>query len=173
MLHFVHMRQQFLISKSHSRLAQARTVLVTGVPNELANERDLRTFASFVPGGVDRIWLYRDTGPLNDLFEHRVDACSKLEAAAAEVLKKATLVWRAKNKQYKKSQLRKLKDAECSKEDSGLSIPEANQGLLDELVPLDMRPKHRIGFLGIFGHKVDTIQWCKVWSPRYRILRGF
>lgn len=61
MEHFIHMRHQFLISKSHSRLPQARTVLITSVPEELANDHDLRTFASFVPGGVDRVWIYRDT----------------------------------------------------------------------------------------------------------------
>jgi len=61
MIHFVHMRQQFLLSKSHSRLAQARTVLVTSVPDELANEHDMRLFAGFVPGGIDRVWFFRDT----------------------------------------------------------------------------------------------------------------
>jgi calcium permeable stress-gated cation channel len=61
MHHFVQMRHKFLDSKSHSRLPQARTVLITSVPKELANEKDLRDFASFVPGGVDRIWIYRDT----------------------------------------------------------------------------------------------------------------
>ena len=61
MLYFLDLRHQFLISKSHSRLPQARTVLVTGVPEALADEQELRTFASFVPGGCDRVWLYRDT----------------------------------------------------------------------------------------------------------------
>ena len=61
MEHFVHMRHQFLISKSHSRLPQARTVLITSVPEELADEDDLRKFASFVPGGIDRVWIYRET----------------------------------------------------------------------------------------------------------------
>jgi hypothetical protein len=61
MLHFVHTRHQFLVSKEHSRLAQARTVLITNVPEELASEHDLRTFCSFVPGGVDKVWLFRDT----------------------------------------------------------------------------------------------------------------
>jgi calcium permeable stress-gated cation channel len=61
MLLFLDLRHQFLVSKSHYRLAQARTVLITRVPNELGNENELRTFASFVPGGVDRVWLYRDT----------------------------------------------------------------------------------------------------------------
>jgi hypothetical protein len=61
MLHFLHMRHQFLISKSHSHLAQARTVLITNVPDVLADEHELRSFANFVPGGVDRVWAYRDT----------------------------------------------------------------------------------------------------------------
>lgn len=61
MFHFVHARHQFLISKEHSKLAQARAVLITSVPEELASEHDIRQFASFVPGGVDRVWLLRDT----------------------------------------------------------------------------------------------------------------
>lgn len=61
MLHFVHKRHEFLGSREYSRLAQARTVLITNVPDELANEHELRQFASFVPGGVDRTWIYRDT----------------------------------------------------------------------------------------------------------------
>lgn len=72
MMHFIHMRHQFLISKSHSRLPQARTVLITSVPEELANDHDLKTFASFVPGGVDKVWIYRDTKvcPLDRYFWH-------------------------------------------------------------------------------------------------------
>ena len=59
--HYARTRQEFLISPSHSCLAQARTVLITNVPPELCNERDLRRWASFVPGGVQDVWLYRDT----------------------------------------------------------------------------------------------------------------
>jgi hypothetical protein len=65
MSHFVHMRQQFLISKSHSRLAQARTVLITSVPDELADEDQMHLFTTFVPGGIDRVWLFRDTKVLS------------------------------------------------------------------------------------------------------------
>lgn len=59
--HYARTRQEFLISPSHSCLAQARTVLITNVPPELCNEHDLRRWASFVPGGVQDVWLYRDT----------------------------------------------------------------------------------------------------------------
>ncbi|KDR75323.1 hypothetical protein GALMADRAFT_226985 [Galerina marginata CBS 339.88] len=158
MLHYTYMRHQFLISKSHSRLAQARTVLVTPVPDELANERDLRLFASFVPGGIDKIWMYRDTTALNALFEKREEACKKLEAAEARILRIATLAWREKEKIYS----RKLKDEERTKAVHKLVIPQINSNILDELVAPNLRPKHRTGFLGLFGLKVDTIEWCKM-----------
>ncbi|TFK44505.1 hypothetical protein BDQ12DRAFT_701964 [Crucibulum laeve] len=161
MLHFVHMRHQFLISKSHSRLAQARTVLVTTVPSELANEHDLRTFASFVPGGVDRVWLYRDTKTLNELFEARQDACKKLEAAESQLLKMATQAWRAKEKMHRKDQKRKSKDPESRDEEIEMTVPPASHAFLDELVPPNKRPTHHTGLLGLFGPKVDTIDWCK------------
>ncbi|KAF8160922.1 DUF221 family protein [Crassisporium funariophilum] len=161
MLHFVHLRHQFLLSKSHSRLAQARTVLISPVPDELANEHDLRLFASFVPGGIDRVWMYRDTTALNDLFERREDACDKLEAAGAAILKAATLAWRNKEKQYRRIQRKKLQDVEHSSSDGKLTVPPASQALLDDLVAPAFRPKHRTGFLGLIGPKVDTINWCK------------
>ncbi|KAJ7899036.1 DUF221 family protein [Mycena leptocephala] len=159
MLHFLDMRHKFLISKSHSRLAQARTVLITNVPEELANEQDLRLFASFVPGGIDRVWMYRDTKVLNELFRRRQSACSKLEAAEAKVLKHATDAWRIKELAHRKMQEKKGRDEERG--DAPLELPaEPSRELLDELVPLDVRPKHRIGLLGLFGKKVETIPWC-------------
>lgn len=161
MLHFVHMRHQFLISVSHSRLAQARTVLITSVPNELANEHDLRTFASFVPGGVDKVWILRDHATLNALFEERQKACSKLEAAESKLLKKTTQTWRKREIAHRKQQKIKPKDEEKDDE-GGLSVPLPSRELLDELVPVVSRPKHRTGFLGLFGTKVNTIDWCKV-----------
>lgn len=34
--------------------------------------------------------------------------------------------------------------------------------LIQRYVPPNKRPRHRIGFLGIWGRKVDTIEWCTV-----------
>lgn len=31
-------------------------------------------------------------------------------------------------------------------------------------VPPNKRPRHRLGFLGLWGRKVDTIEWCKARS---------
>ncbi|KAJ7217741.1 DUF221 family protein [Mycena pura] len=161
MLHFLDMRHEFLISKSHSRLAQARTVLITSVPEELANEHDLRLFASFVPGGIDRVWIYRDTKALNKLFKRRQAACSKVEAAESRVLKHATDTWRIKELAHRKMQKKAKQDEEQGDMASSLGIPaEPSRELLDELVPMNARPKHRTGLLGLFGRKVETIPYC-------------
>ncbi|KAK0441132.1 DUF221 family protein [Armillaria borealis] len=127
----------------------ARTVLITSVPNELANEHDMREFASFIPGGVDRVWFYRDKKLLNEIFEERQELCQKLESAEADVLKQATKAWRAKQAAHKKALKRKPKDEE-SKEEPELVLSPASHELLDELVPAKKRPTHRTGFLGNF-----------------------
>ncbi|KAJ7595058.1 DUF221 family protein [Mycena floridula] len=160
MLHFIHCRHQFLISKSHSRLAQARTVLITSCPEELANEHDLRLFASFVPGGIEKVWIYRDTTTLNKTFREREKACKKLEAAYSQLLRHTTKVWHLKHVAHKKAKKQKAVDKEKN-EDLELIVPPPSQDLMDELLPPGKRPTHRIGFLGLFGPKVDTVRHCR------------
>jgi hypothetical protein len=160
--YFVHLRHQFLLSHSHSSLPQARTVLITSVPDKLANERDLRRFASFVPGGVDRVWLYRDTRSLNELFEERQGACEELEAAETAYLREAVLSWRKKAKLHEKAMKRMRKDEEGNRASYELEVPPITREFFDELVPPAKRPHHRTGVLGMIGHKVDSINWYKV-----------
>ncbi|KAJ3569623.1 hypothetical protein NP233_g4933 [Leucocoprinus birnbaumii] len=158
---FIHLRQQFLLSHSHSRLPQARTVLITSVPDELAKVQALRTFGSFVPGGVDRVWLFRDTKALNELFERRQQACGKLEGAETALLEKAVLAWRKKVKSHKKAMKRREKDEEGNQMSTEMDVPPITREFLDELVPQSERPCHRTGVLGMIGQKVDTIEWCR------------
>lgn len=40
--------------------------------------------------------------------------------------------------------------------------PVALDEMIARYVPEHKRPKHRLGFLGLWGRKVDTIEWCKV-----------
>jgi len=168
---FVRLRQQFLLSRSHSRLAQARTVLITSVPDALARERALRTFASFVPGGVDRIWLFRDTKSLNELFERRQEACAKLEKGVMVLLRDAISAWKKNVKLHKKEIQRRKEDEEGSNHVLiELEVPPITKEFLDELVPPANRPHHRIGFLGMVGQKVDTIEWCKVGASEALIM---
>jgi calcium permeable stress-gated cation channel len=84
-------------------------------------------------------------------------------------LRRATLAWRAKQKSKKtetaKPQHDAIADAEKGEADQDTQdMPPPTRQLLDELVPLALRPTHRVGtfgFMGI-GKKVDTIDWCKV-----------
>ncbi|KAH7106891.1 DUF221 family protein [Auriculariales sp. MPI-PUGE-AT-0066] len=150
--HVTSLRHAYLTSKAHSKHAQSRTVLITGIPQSLLNERDLRQFTSFVPGGVSRIWIYRESKVLTELYEERLTACSKAETAATHILTKAT---KATNKRIKAA-LKKHKDVDQ---------PELTQAAFDDLVPVNKRPHHRVGFLGLMGEKVDTLEWAKKTIP--------
>jgi calcium permeable stress-gated cation channel len=175
MIHFVHMRHLFLISKSHSRLPQARTVLITNVPDDLADEHSLRQFASFVPGGIERIWFYRDTKELNHLFSERQDACAKLEKAASQLLRIATLEHRKRERAQRKANKkgkRAVREPERDLESKGSNATEAplvptsaSTELMQDLVPATKRPMHKLGLMGCIGEKVDTIEHCKVSFP--------
>ncbi|GJE96634.1 hypothetical protein PsYK624_128340 [Phanerochaete sordida] len=88
MVHYTQKRHEFLTSASHATLAQARTVLITNVPPELCDEHELRRWASFVPGGVQNVWIYRDTRTLNGDYNARLEACARLEKAASKLIRR-------------------------------------------------------------------------------------
>jgi hypothetical protein len=59
MEHFINIRQQHLISPQHASSAQAKTVLITGIPAKYRNEEELMKLYSHLPGGVKNICLNR------------------------------------------------------------------------------------------------------------------
>lgn len=67
---FIQLRQDFLMSPEHTRLAQSKTVLVTGVPDELLNQSNMQRFCSVLPGGAKRIWFARCV-TVYCILEHR------------------------------------------------------------------------------------------------------
>ncbi|KAI0696365.1 hypothetical protein BC835DRAFT_1305678 [Cytidiella melzeri] len=73
--------------KLHAVLAQARTVLITSVPLDLCDKHELRLWASFVPGGVENIWIYRDTTELNQDYNNHLKACAKLEKTTFKLIR--------------------------------------------------------------------------------------
>ncbi|KAL1686821.1 hypothetical protein GGG16DRAFT_63488 [Schizophyllum commune] len=164
MNHFVRARHQFLLSDYHQRLPQSRTVLITNVPEELASEKAMHTFASFIPGGIDRVWLYRDTRALNKLFEERQKACKKLEGAESKLLRLAVKNHRKKQAQHDKLVKKSKKADPESATPEGLDLPPPSVDLLNELVPANKRPHHRTGLLGLIGKKVDSIEY---WKARF------
>ncbi|KAI0790073.1 hypothetical protein C8Q75DRAFT_139060 [Abortiporus biennis] len=268
--HYTTMRQSFLTSRSHSKLAQARTVLITNIPLEMCNEKALKLWASFVPGGIQNIWIYRDTmvyhsfansylsltirQDLNKDHQARLDACSKLEAACSKLIRQVVQAKRKEDKAIEKAEkagrkqakrktimisgggvldieavemkearqekatIEKREDIETTKNEvdiaegdastmrgyssdtstrpfglkrvntndleagrqfnDPLSVPSISRppdvmnnqtpeheedpnALLQRFVPPNKRPRHRLGFLGLWGQKVDTIEWGK------------
>ena len=125
-IHYTDMRQGYLASKSHSYNPKARTVLITSIPHEMCTEKELRIWASFVPGGVQNIWIYRDTRvgtnstgtslwlliplqELNKAYVERLTACEKLEAVASRLLRLAVIEWRKRRQVHDAEELYRYK----------------------------------------------------------------
>ncbi|KAJ7185579.1 hypothetical protein C8R46DRAFT_1172224 [Mycena filopes] len=137
--HFVTTRQQFLISPVHAKSVQASTVLVTGIPTRYISPEALHTLFKDLPGGVKRIWINRNLRELPDVYDRRMAACAKLEGAETKLLGVAA-------KQH-------LKAGGAAKDAEGRGgVPVVAEG---------DRPTHKLGFLGLFGKKVDSINWAR------------
>ncbi|KAL4400225.1 phosphate metabolism protein 7 [Malassezia pachydermatis] len=141
MRRFIKLRQDFLISPHHRNSNQAKTFLVTGVPNEVLSETKLKQIYGQVPGGVKKVWINRNLKGLPKMVEERDKLVIKLEKAVAKLIKKA-----AKNVKKGKA------EAVDAPEGHSLSLDVA-----ERYVPAKQRPTHRLGKIPCIGQKVDTI----------------
>ncbi|KAG9089597.1 hypothetical protein FRC06_001468 [Ceratobasidium sp. 370] len=205
-------------------LIRRELLIFAKTPDELCSEKELREFCAFVPGGVDKIWIYRDQPDLPKLFNDRLEACLQLEKTEVKYMRAVVKAWRAHLKEEKKRQKAleksggdpesKPKRNETRKSDeyplTNISSAPARASLLDQPLPptprhsgvtptnkagelvrdgsagtgtdagngatrplaepgsdlqqaMDMvpRPTHRLGWIPLFGEKVDTIDWYK------------
>ncbi|KAL1732165.1 hypothetical protein EV714DRAFT_282790 [Schizophyllum commune] len=175
--YFVRKRQQFLVSKAHAGTAQAATILVTGVPASYLTEDALWKLFRDMPGGVKKMWINRDLGSLPDAYDEQVALCAKLESAETELVRnrvKARIKAQEKlDKEAKKGKGKKGKGTDspagsptigAANGSSGNSSATATDGANDPLKEAELavpRPTHRLGFLGLWGEKVDTIDYCR------------
>lgn len=146
MSHFAIERQKYLISPAHSKSSQANTVLITGIPTKYLSQKSLRKMFKDLPGGVKNIWINRDLGELPDIYQRRLDACNKLEAAETKLLSQAT----------------KLRASGATSEKKNVDVEAGDRDVRSaaSVVPKEKRPTHKLGFLGLLGEKVDTIEWA-------------
>ncbi|KAI8451639.1 hypothetical protein BY996DRAFT_7281872 [Phakopsora pachyrhizi] len=163
MSNYVDLRQKYLTSPSHTDLPQSRTVLVTGVPQKFLSEQALKKLTSNLPGGIKQIWISRELKNLPKIYNERVKCTLMLESAETKICKAAVV----RNKGITRRLLpssgpaagisfsRELREEFSKDLDPTLSDP------ANEFVHRKSRPTHRLGFLGLFGRKVDTVDWCK------------
>jgi hypothetical protein len=175
---FIQDRHDFLTSKEHASLAQSRTVLLTGIPEDYLTVDTLKKFTSYLPGGAKNVWIARfvsnflvhytchaytastrDLKELPDLFETNQKLVVQLEGAVTSLEKTA-------NKLRLKSEKKKAKG---KSEETALStsdqVEKNNFSLAEQLVPRKERPTHRLSKIPLplpcIGRKVDTIDWCR------------
>jgi hypothetical protein len=157
MAHYVRVRQHYLISHAHSSTPQACTILVTGIPPKYLSESALTRLFGHLPGGVRKVWVNRDLGDMPDLYKRRLKACKMLESVETSLL----------NEVIKRNNKEKI--AKPGQKDKPSSDPEAARNdLIDELVPREARPSHRLPpftwlpfSIPFVGKKVDTIDWAR------------
>jgi calcium permeable stress-gated cation channel len=176
MRHFIITRQQHLIERKHSKSVQANTILVTGVPSKYLTQNALFKLFNSLPGGVKKIWInrcafiflrclvanfhlslllshnqffwyniyFRNLKGLPDIYDRRLAACDTLESAETSLLKTATKL--------------RLKAVQTAAK-NGTDVEASNQDSIQ--VPESERPTHKLGFFGLWGEKVDSINWAR------------
>ncbi|KAF8524322.1 DUF221-domain-containing protein [Hysterangium stoloniferum] len=148
---FISLRQHHLVDPVHSATAQANTVLVTGIPHKYLTEQNLIQLFKHAPGGVKKVWLNRELQDLPSLYDRRLAACNKLEAAENTLIKTAL-------------KIRRKSKSKLPKDDGDV---EGDITVADRLVPRNKRPSHRLPpgplpfSLPLIGKKVDTIEWAR------------
>lgn len=175
---FIVTRQRHLTQKEHSRSVQAHTVLITGIPDGYLSPVRLRELFHELPGGVNKIWINRNLKELPDIYDRRMDAVKKLEKAETALLRMAAKAkLKADKAAGKVTKDTKAKAPAQTKTTTGMngsgeslvvdgplrtpSIGDSAVALAEDFIPTNKRPTHKLGFLGLFGEKVDTIEWCR------------
>ncbi|WFD29487.1 hypothetical protein MSPP1_000496 [Malassezia sp. CBS 17886] len=145
MQHFIKLRQEFIVSPAHRSSPQARSMLVTGVPNDYLSETRLTQLYSQLPGGVEKVWVNRNLKDLPKKVEQRDKLTLKLEGAVTKLVKTA-----AKNIRKGKAHGDVLADGQ-----------EPTADIAEQYVPRNKRPTMRLGKIPCCGEKVDTIDYCR------------
>lgn len=148
---YINLRQAYLLSPAYSSRISARTVLFTCVPKQYLEESRLRkVFGS----AVQRIWIVRDSTKVDKIVEERDNVAYKLEAAEVKLIKLAN-----------GERLKAAKKSAAAPGDAPVDTPldaDAESGsIASRWIPVKKRPTHKLGKFGLYGEKVDTIDWSR------------
>lgn len=146
-IYYVNLRQAFLLSPFYANRISSRTVLFVSVPDAYLDEARLRKIFG---DAVQHVWITGDTDKIDDLVKERDKVAMKLEKAEVKLLKLANA-----------ERLKAIKKGGAAN-DKVEAPADAEPGTLAaRWIPTKKRPSHRLGFLGLVGKKVDTIEWCR------------
>lgn len=145
-IYYVNLRQAFLLSPFYANRISSRTVLFVSVPEQYLDEACLRKVFG---DSVKNVWITGDTENIDDLIKERDKVAMKLEKAEVKLIKLANA--------------ERLKVIKKGGADEREEVPmDAEPGsVAARWIPNKKRPSHRLGFLGLVGKKVDTIEWCR------------
>jgi hypothetical protein len=145
---YINLRQAFLLSPVYANRISARTVLFTSVPKAYLDEPRLRKVFG---DSVRRVWLTGDTTKVDELVEQRDKAALILESAEVKLIKTAN-----------GERLKALKKGGRNPDEEPIGDGDAESGsLAARWIPTKKRPTHRLGKFGLYGKKVDSINWSR------------
>lgn len=133
---------------SYASKLSSRTVLFTSVPDDYLDEAKLR---DVLGPQVVHVWIPSDTKELDDMINEREKNAQKLEGAETKLIRLAN-----------GARLKMIKDGGDASHDENNGDVDGESGSIAArwITPKD-RPTHRIGKFGLYGQKVDTINWCR------------
>lgn len=156
-VHLMKVRQAWLASQTHQRLARTRTVMLVNVPEDLMSGSALEELSTTIStrsstGSRTKVWLARKVGDMEKIFDDRNDECSRLEAGEAKLLAKVS-------KNVKKGKTPSNPPAGQSN-----SPMETERAGSDAIIDKYLTPKEKgkiswkQGPLGLIGKKMDRQQ---------------
>jgi len=133
---------------SYASKLSSRTVLFTAVPDEYLDEAKLR---EMLGPQVVRVWLPTDSKELDDMVKERDKNAMTLEGAETKLIRAAN-----------GARLKSIKKGQEAQHDENVADADGESGSVAArwITPKD-RPTHRLKFFGLFGEKVDSINWCR------------
>ncbi|KAG0206932.1 hypothetical protein BGX28_001735 [Mortierella sp. GBA30] len=154
---YITIRRKFMLKRAKS--ITNRTVMVIGLPSQLQNDRELATFyESLGVGMVESAHVCRHVRVLKRLIEQRTHALRSLERAYVEYYGNPSGVPGYDPVKIEGENDRTMVDPH--------TMSEEHEGSADEGTSLlrpnaKKRPTMRLGFMGVFGKKVDKIDHCR------------
>ncbi|KAM0328170.1 hypothetical protein ACHAQA_005577 [Verticillium albo-atrum] len=146
LIFYINLRQAFLLSPTYAKRISSRTVLFTSVPETYLDELKIRKLFS---DSVKHVWIAGVTKELDEMVEERDKAAMKLEGAEVKLIKTVN-----------KERLKAIKNGASAEKAPASNDAEPGQ-VAARWIPQKSRPTHRLGKFGLWGKKVDSIDWAR------------